>query len=51
VINQIEVRQKLAPTLVLGAALPIAPLYRAGRTDPHHRSAVRLHRALKLPIL
>lgn len=30
VINPIEVRQKLAPTLVLGAALPIAPLYRAG---------------------
>jgi preprotein translocase subunit Sec61beta len=30
VINEIEVRQKLAPTLVLGAALPIAPLYRAG---------------------
>lgn len=26
----VEVRQKLAPTLVLGAALPIAPLYRAG---------------------
>lgn len=30
VFNEIEVRQKLAPTLVLGAALPIAPLYRAG---------------------
>jgi hypothetical protein len=30
VINEIEVRQNLAPTLVLGAALPIAPLYRAG---------------------
>ena len=30
VINEIEVRQKLAPTLVLGAAMPIAPLYRAG---------------------
>lgn len=30
VINEIEVRQKLAPTLVLGASLPIAPLYRAG---------------------
>jgi len=30
VINQVEVRQKLAPTLVLGAALPIAPRYRAG---------------------
>jgi preprotein translocase subunit Sec61beta len=30
VINEIEVRQKLAPTLVLGAAFPIAPLYRAG---------------------
>jgi hypothetical protein len=30
VLNGIEVRQKLAPTLVLGAALPIAPLYRAG---------------------
>jgi hypothetical protein len=30
VINEIEIRQKLAPTLMLGAALPIAPLYRAG---------------------
>ncbi len=30
VINEIEVRQKLAPTVVLGAGLPIAPLYRAG---------------------
>ena len=30
VIGGIEVRQKLAPTLVLGAALPIAPRYRAG---------------------
>ena len=30
VITEIEIRQKLAPTLVLGAALPIAPLYRAG---------------------
>lgn len=30
VINEIEVRQKLGPTLVLGAALPIAPLYGAG---------------------
>ena len=30
VFNEIEVRQKLAPTLVLGASLPIAPLYRAG---------------------
>ena len=30
VINEIEVKPGLAPTLVLGAALPIAPLYRAG---------------------
>jgi hypothetical protein len=30
VIQQVEIRQSLAPTLVLGAALPIAPLYRAG---------------------
>jgi hypothetical protein len=30
VIEQVEVRQGLAPTLALGAALPIAPLYRAG---------------------
>lgn len=29
VINEIEVRQALGPTLVLGASLPIAPLYRA----------------------
>jgi hypothetical protein len=28
--DQIEVRQRLAPTLALGAALPIAPRYRAG---------------------
>jgi hypothetical protein len=30
VIQQIEVRQSLAPTLALGVSLPIAPLYRAG---------------------
>jgi hypothetical protein len=30
IINEIEVKQNLAPTLVLGASLPIAPLYRAG---------------------
>jgi hypothetical protein len=30
VINEIEVGQKLAPTLALGVALPIAPRYRAG---------------------
>src|SRR5687767_11146407 len=30
VVQQIEVRQSLAPTLALGASLPIAPLYRAG---------------------
>lgn len=30
IVNEIEVRQKLAPTLVLGASLPIAPLYQAG---------------------
>jgi hypothetical protein len=30
VIQQIEVRQSLAPTLALGASLPIAPLYQAG---------------------
>lgn len=30
IINEIEVQQKLAPTLVLGVALPIAPLYQAG---------------------
>jgi hypothetical protein len=30
VIQQVEVRQSVAPTLVLGASLPIAPLYRAG---------------------
>ena len=28
--EEIEVRQKLAPTLALGASLPIAPRYRAG---------------------
>ena len=30
VIDEIEVQQKLAPTLALGVALPIAPRYRAG---------------------
>lgn len=30
VIQQVEVRQSLAPTLALGASLPIAPVYRAG---------------------
>lgn len=30
IIQEIEVRQGLAPTLVVGAALPMAPLYRAG---------------------
>ena len=30
IISEIEVKPGLAPTLVLGAALPIAPLYRAG---------------------
>src|SRR3954470_16088082 len=29
-IQEIEVKQSLAPTLVLGASLPIAPTYRAG---------------------
>jgi hypothetical protein len=30
IIQEIEVRPSLAPTLVLGAALPFAPTYRAG---------------------
>jgi hypothetical protein len=30
IIDEIELRQKLAPTLVLGASMPIAPLYQAG---------------------
>lgn len=30
IIQEIEVRQSLAPTLALAASLPIAPLYRAG---------------------
>lgn len=30
IVEEIEVRQKLAPTLALGASLPIAPRYRAG---------------------
>jgi hypothetical protein len=30
IIQEIEVRSSLAPTLVLGAALPFAPSYRAG---------------------
>ncbi|MGH7510191.1 MAG: hypothetical protein ACREMZ_12085 [Gemmatimonadales bacterium] len=42
VVEEIEVRQGLAPTLALGAAFPIAPLYRAGLeatlTTSGHRS-------------
>lgn len=30
IVEEVELRQKLAPTLVLGASLPIAPRYRAG---------------------
>jgi hypothetical protein len=30
IVQEIEVRQSLAPTLVLGASLPFAPTYRAG---------------------
>ena len=30
VVEEVQVRQKLAPTLVVGASLPIAPRYRAG---------------------
>lgn len=30
IAGEIETRQKLAPTLMLGASFPIAPLYRAG---------------------
>ena len=30
IIDEVQVKVGLAPTLVLGAALPIAPLYRAG---------------------
>jgi hypothetical protein len=30
IVDEVEVQQKLAPTLVLGAALPIAPRYQAG---------------------
>ena len=30
IIEEVEVRQKLAPTVVLGASLPIAPRYDAG---------------------
>jgi hypothetical protein len=30
IFQQIDVRQSLAPTLALGASLPIAPLYRVG---------------------
>lgn len=30
IADEVEVRQKLAPTLVVGASLPIAPLYQAG---------------------
>jgi hypothetical protein len=30
IIEEVEVRQKLAPTLVLGASLPLAPRYEAG---------------------
>jgi hypothetical protein len=30
ILEEINVRQKLAPTLILGASLPMAPRYRAG---------------------
>lgn len=30
IINEVEVEQRIAPTLALGAAMPIAPLYNAG---------------------
>lgn len=30
IVEEVELRQKLAPTLALGASLPIAPRYRAG---------------------
>ena len=30
IVQEIEIRQSLAPTLVLGASLPFAPTYRAG---------------------
>ena len=30
IVDEVEVRPKLAPTLALGASLPIAPLYQAG---------------------
>jgi hypothetical protein len=30
IVDEIEIRQKLAPTLMLGASLPIAPRYQAG---------------------
>jgi len=30
IVEEVELRQKLAPTLSLGASLPIAPRYRAG---------------------
>lgn len=30
IVEEVEVRQKLAPTLALGASLPIAPRYQAG---------------------
>ncbi len=30
IIEEVELRQKLAPTLALGASLPIAPRYEAG---------------------
>jgi hypothetical protein len=30
IVDEVELRQKLAPTLMLGASLPIAPRYQAG---------------------
>jgi hypothetical protein len=47
VIQQVEVRQSLAPTLALGASLPIAPQYRAGleatlTTSGYHSSEANL---------
>ena len=46
IVDEIEVRQSLAPTLVLGASMPIAPLYRAGleatfTSSAYHSSEAR----------
>ena len=44
IFQEIHVRQSVAPTLVLGASLPITPVYRAGLEATLTSSGVPQHR-------